>query len=112
MLFFYGNTVETTNELAGSWCGDLLEITDDLSKQLHGNFRAMYCCFAEAENRANYCLRKFGLDENNFIKANQEGDLFEAVRESVIRCIPTEWYNLKVEHEEGEAKLIPVPVEC
>ena len=56
-------------------------------------------------------LEKFGLNENNFIKANKEGDLFEAVRESVIRCIPTEWYNLKVEYEEGEAKLIPVTIE-
>ena len=70
MALFDGLTVETTENLAGSWCGDLLQIVDELPE----DYKIIDCCFAEAFKRARYCYSVFGVDEENFIKNDSQNN--------------------------------------
>jgi len=74
MAFFNGVTEETTEQLAGEWCGDLLQIGD----RLPDGYSLINCCFADLRDKAHYCCRKFGSNEDGFLVKNDKGDLFTA----------------------------------
>ena len=74
MALFDGITTDTTHELVNSWCGDLLQISDDLP---HG-YDVINCCFAELWSRSSICYDKYGVDSDGFLIANKNGKRFEA----------------------------------
>jgi len=75
MLFFDGISDETTEQLAGKWCGDLLQIVD----KLPDDYTLINCCFAELRSKLNYCFKEFGFNEDGFLVKDDEEDLFKAV---------------------------------
>ena len=74
MAFFDGITIETTEELVGTWCGDLLQIVEDLPK----DYRLINCCFAEIWSKAKDYYRKFGVNDDGYVLKDSHGTLFEA----------------------------------
>jgi len=75
MAFFDGITEETTEQLAGEWCGDLLQIVD----KLPDGYTLINCCFAEFQSKLDYCYDNFGFNGDGFLLKNNNGDLFKAV---------------------------------
>ena len=75
MAFFDGASVETTEALAGDWCGDLLQITDELPEE----YTVINCCFAEIWSKAKDYYRKFGLNKDGYLLKNNNGELYEVV---------------------------------
>lgn len=100
MALFDGCAVENTEHLIGTWCGDLLQI----DKQLPEGYTVIDCCFAEVWGKAQYCRETFGLDKENFILKNKEGDRYEATKynpftREMKRCEP---FNIQeIEKEDG-----------
>jgi len=80
MALFNGISADSTEQLAGDWCGDLLQIVDDLPL----NYGVINCCFAEVWNRTEYCYRTFGLDEQDFVIRDNSGKRLEAANLSVF----------------------------
>jgi len=75
-LLNMGMFLDTTDELAGTWCGDLLEIVD----KLPAGYAMLSCCFANIEGRASYCYNKYGSDEIGFLLKDSDYNLFKGVR--------------------------------
>jgi len=75
MAFLDGITIDTTETLACTWCGDLLQIVEEIPE----DYQLINCCFAEIWSKAKCCYRKFGTNENGFVLKDAEGNLFEAV---------------------------------
>ena len=100
MAFFDGVFVESTEELAGTWCGDLLQIVDELPE----GFQLINCCFAEIWSKAKYYYRQFGANEKGLVITNAEGKLYEAADLDFYfkRCPLT---NVKVTIEEKESRI-------
>ena len=69
MALFDGTSIDTTEELACTWCGDLLQITDDMPE----DYQLINCCFAEIWNRARYCYRTFGGNKNGYLLKDSNG---------------------------------------
>jgi len=80
MAYFDGVSAESTEWLAGSWCGDLLQIAGSLPD----DYNVINCCFAEVWSRAKYYYHKFGVDSDGLILRNDEGELYEAAALSVF----------------------------
>ena len=74
MALYEGFSADTTEKLAGKWCGDLLQIVDDLPK----GYRIIDCCFAHYVNRANYYQQIYGVNNNGYVFKDNEGELFGA----------------------------------
>jgi hypothetical protein len=49
MAFLDGIAEETTEQLAGGWCGDLLQIVD----RLPDDYSLINCCFADSYSKVN-----------------------------------------------------------
>ena len=73
-LFIDGLWVNSTEELAGKWCGDLLQIVDELPN----DYQLINCCFAEIWSKARYCYRTFGVDKDGYLLSDSRGKLFES----------------------------------
>jgi len=69
-----GMTIDTTEDLAGEWCSDLLQIVDVLPI----NYNLIHCCFAEVRYRSHFCYKEFGVNEDGLLNGNN-GKLFEGV---------------------------------
>jgi hypothetical protein len=76
MALFEGFSADSTEELFESWCGDLLQIVDELPE----GYKIIDCCFAELWSRAKYCYFKFGVDENGYVLNDGSGKRFKAAR--------------------------------
>jgi hypothetical protein len=76
MAFFDGISAETTENLAGSWCGNLLQITDDLPD----GYSVINCCFADVWERVEYLRQIHGTNENGFVLNGADGKLYRATR--------------------------------
>ena len=63
MALFDGLAADTTEQLAGTWCGDLLQIIDELPN----DYTIIACCFAHAWRRAYFCYQLFGTDQEGYI---------------------------------------------
>ena len=81
MAFSDGVTADTTEDLAGSWCGDLLQVTDTL---LDG-YTPIDCLFAGVQDRSRYCYGEFGTSNDGFLLKNETGELFAGVKLSLLR---------------------------
>ncbi|ORX51092.1 hypothetical protein BCR36DRAFT_397293 [Piromyces finnis] len=79
MALFYGCSADVTEELIGSWCGDLLQIVDDLPE----DYKKLTCCFATAFERGIYYKTKYGLDDDNCILKNNNKDRYEVTRKKI-----------------------------
>jgi len=55
-----GVTVDSTEKLAGTWCGDLLQIIEELPK----DYNLIDCCLADMFRMSKTCYHKFGVNEN------------------------------------------------
>lgn len=71
-----GLSVDTTEDLSETWCGDLLQITDNLSD----DFKVINCCFADAWHKVKHCYHTFGVDESGYVMKDTDGRRFEAVK--------------------------------
>jgi hypothetical protein len=75
MAMLKGISAETTENLFGQWCGDLLQISDSVPE----GYEMMTCCFVEIWNRAYYCYNTFGKDDEDFI-LDSDGKRYEGVQ--------------------------------
>jgi hypothetical protein len=71
MALFDGMTSATTEKLDMQWCGDLLQIVDDLPD----GYERIDCCFANSWGRARFCYPEYGVDEEDFL-LEQQGKRF------------------------------------
>ena len=75
MAFLRGVSIETTEELAGEWCGDLLQIVDDVP----ADYEVINCCFAESDLTAKFFYRTVGVDSEGFVLKNKSGERIKVV---------------------------------
>jgi hypothetical protein len=75
MAMLKGISAETTENLFGQWCGDLLQISNTVPE----GYEIIQCCFVEIWNRAYYCYYTFGKDEKDFV-LDSDSKRYEAVR--------------------------------
>jgi hypothetical protein len=75
MALLKGTSIETTEKLAGTWCGDLLQIVDELPKK----YKVISCCFAEIWHRIRYCYITFGTDKDDYILKNNAGERYNCI---------------------------------
>jgi len=73
MALFDGSSIETTENLAGIWCGDLLQIVDELPEE----YILINCCFADMWNKARYCSSAFGVDNEGYILKNNAKERYQ-----------------------------------
>ncbi|MDR3165951.1 MAG: hypothetical protein LBU13_10290 [Synergistaceae bacterium] len=73
MAFFEGIAEDSTDQLFGKWCGDLLQIVD----QVPGEYELIDCCFVEIWNRAKFCYSLYGVDESNYILGDWDGNRYK-----------------------------------
>jgi hypothetical protein len=105
MVLYDGLSADSTEKLAGKWCGDLLQIVDDLPE----GYQLINCCFAQFWERAKYCHRTFDVNEDGYIIKDSEGNLFEGVDINLVgkRCRS---YIVKIELNFAERKTRYIPV--
>ena len=104
MAYLRGVSAENTEELAGTWSGDLLQIVDDLPD----GFEVIACAFVDIMNRADYCYEKHGLTEEGLIK---DGDSLYKAAPLNIAGIRVELRHVKVEIAEDKMTFSTVPIE-
>jgi hypothetical protein len=63
MAMLEGISAETTENLFTQWCGDLMQISDNVP----AGYEIITCCFAEIWSRAEYCYTIFGTDSEDFV---------------------------------------------
>ena len=108
MAFYDGVSAESTEELAGTWCGDLLQIVDELPE----GFQLINCCFAEIWSKAKDYYQKNGTNENGLIITNTEGELYEAASLNYyFKRGPLLYIKVTLEEENNRIKYATVKVE-
>jgi hypothetical protein len=105
MAFYNGISIESTKKLAGTWCGDELQIVDDLPE----NYKLINCCFAEIWNRAYFCYYNFGLNQEGYLLKDDSQNLYEVTRLNLVGKRGAARI-LKVEKDEGEIKFSSKPL--
>ncbi|MCL2443231.1 MAG: hypothetical protein FWD13_07175 [Treponema sp.] len=65
-------TYNTTEDLAGKWCGDLLQIVESLPE----GYEIINCCFAESRKRSYYCYKHFGYNKDGLLLNDKNGTLY------------------------------------
>ena len=106
MALYDGISADTTEILAGEWCGDLLQIVDELPEA----YQLIDCCFAPIWDRANYCYQNFGVDENDYLLNDSNGNLYTVTRLG-FRGERGETSNLKVEVTDDKIRYFVPPKE-
>jgi hypothetical protein len=71
MALLDGMKSATTEKLAEEWCGDLLQIVNDLPD----GYKCIDCCFADLWGRTRFCYTEYGVDEADFL-LDQQGKRF------------------------------------
>ncbi len=77
---YHGVSSETTNDADTTWSANLIQITDKLPR----GYEIIDCCFADMWDRAKYCHRKYGADENGYIQTDNNGRLYEAAAYNIL----------------------------
>jgi len=103
MAYFDGVSYDSTEELAGEWCGDLLQIVDVLPD----GYETIDCCFADVWQRAKYCRRTFGTNKGGYILGGDDNSLYQAAPIDILgeRGLPC---YIKIEETQDETKYIPI----
>jgi hypothetical protein len=73
MALYNGLSIESTEKLAGKWCGERLQILEELP----ADYTVIQCCFAEIWGKTKYLYAKYGLDTNGFVLGSN-GERFQA----------------------------------
>ncbi|MDR1916071.1 MAG: hypothetical protein LBQ58_05810, partial [Synergistaceae bacterium] len=73
MALFEGISADSTEQLSETWCGDLLQIVDNLPE----DYELIDCCFAEVWYRASFCYRMFGVDTSNYLLGDKNGKRYK-----------------------------------
>jgi len=109
MALFDGMSAETTEELAGAWCCDLLQIVDELPE----GYQIIHCCFADFWKRVKFCFKTFGVNDDGYLFKDETGNLFEGVDMNFLGKRGQIIYNIRVEMkpEENKIRYIPVKIE-
>ncbi|GHV38192.1 hypothetical protein FACS1894187_16650 [Synergistales bacterium] len=76
MALFEGISADSTEELVGTWCGDLLQITDDLPE----GYKLVNCCFAEVWGSAAACYHLFGVDASGYLLSDRNGKRYQGAK--------------------------------
>ena len=71
-VFFDGIWDGTTEKLAGTWCGDLLQIVDECP----ADYQPVHCCFAENWCKARWFHRQFGVNGDGLVRCGENGGLY------------------------------------
>ena len=106
MALFDGLSANSTEELAGEWCGNLLQIVDELPE----GYQLTDCCFAGIWSRADYCYHTFGINDDGFILGDSNGKLFEASEMSIRGKRKPFRDNVKIEINGDKTKFVTVPI--
>ena len=69
-------TLNTTEDLAGKWCGDLLEIVDTMPE----GYEIINCCFSRCEERTKYCYTNFGKNRDGLLLNDKNGTLYNGIQ--------------------------------
>jgi len=101
MALFDGASIETTEDFAGTWCGDLLQIVDKLPKK----YNIINCCFADMWGRARYCYSAFGIDKKGYILKNNAKAKYQGIKYNLIQERELARYIKFIKDEKGEEKL-------
>jgi len=101
MALFDGASNESTEKLIGTWCGDLLQIADELPKK----YKVINCCFAEIWHKARLYYHTFGTDKKGYILKNSKGKKYECVSYDFNKTRGSAMY-VKVEKLGKEVKYI------
>jgi hypothetical protein len=104
MALFDGISVDSTEELAGKWAGDLLQIVDNIPT----GYELLDFCIAEVWGRAQYCYDTFGINERKLL-IDRNGRLLEATMLDIGGERGTTSY-IKVDVNEKEITYTPTPV--
>ena len=75
-----GISADTTENLIGKWCGDLLQIVDKLPL----DYNVINCCFAEVLSKMRYCYYTFGVDKENFLLMDTDGNRFKGAKLNIF----------------------------
>jgi hypothetical protein len=102
MAFFEGVAADSTEELAGTWCGDLLQIVD----KLPGDYEPIDCCFAEIWNRVELCYHLFGADAAGYVLNDRNEKRYECAELNLAGVRKAAQY-IKIESTEGKIQYIP-----
>jgi len=98
MALFDGASIETTEKLAETWCGDLLQIVDELPEE----YKVINCCFAGIWLKARLYYNTFGTDEKGYILKNSKGEKYECVSFGIDHNTRSPSRRVMVEkHEKG-----------
>ena len=102
MAYFDGVSYDSTEKLAGKWCGDLLQIVDELPD----GYEVIDCCFADVWQRAKYCCRTFGTNKSGYILSGDDSSMYKAAPLDIFgeRGLPC---YIKVEETQDEIKYVP-----
>jgi flagellar capping protein FliD len=102
MALFDGASIETTENLAGTWRGDLLQIVDELPK----NYNIINCCFVDMWSRARYCCSAFGIDDKNYILKNNAKERYQGTMYNINQERDLARYIKVSKDENGEKQLV------
>jgi len=101
MALFDGASIESTEKLIGTWCGDLLQIVDELPEK----YEVINCCFAEIWYKARLYYYTFGTDKNGYILKSSTGEKYECVSYNIDQMRGPVMY-VKVEEDEEGIKYV------
>jgi len=97
MALFDGASIESTEKLIGTWCGDLLQIVDELPEK----YEVINCCFAEIWDKARLYYYTFGTDKNGYILKNSTGEKYKCISYNINQTRGPVMYVKAEEDEEG-----------
>jgi hypothetical protein len=80
MAILNGITTESTENLSGTWCSDLLQIVDTLPD----GYELINCCISPIGERAIYCFTKYGVNYDGLLLKDTQGNLFTGCKLSVF----------------------------
>jgi hypothetical protein len=100
----YGNT---TLNLDGQWCGDLLQIVDDVPD----GFELVKYCYVDIIERCIFCYYNYGKDVENFV-LDKDGTRYYGYAVGIFGEVLTPFYfNFTITKEDGKGLRIKgVPV--
>jgi len=86
-----GMTVETTENLNGTWCCDLLQIVDTLPV----DYKLIDCCISEIGRKAIYCYFLYGVNKDGLLLKDAQGNIFKGCKLDILTFKRGPTYYLK-----------------